>query len=311
MSNFFAALDSDDEKPQKAPIKKKVQEAPTPVIAEPSRVVRRQDGRDAKGGRGRGGRHAPREGKRAYDRRSGTGRGKEIKKGGGGGHNWGSNKDEARSAEQNAVIEEGKGTEEPKVDVGVEGARAPEEAEELTEKHVEFEEEPEEEDNTLTYEEFMAQKAEEQKDSEGFSPLNEKQLEVDSAFKSMKLKKDKEEEDFLVMGGGKSKQKRNKTNTGKKMLDIDIKVGGQGGFGGRGRGRGRGDDRRREGGDGRGRGGDGGGRFERRGGRGRDSAGRGEGRGGRGSGRGRSDGARSGGRGENINVEDPSAFPSL
>jgi Sec-independent protein translocase protein TatA len=37
--------------------------------------------------------------KRTYDRRSGTGRGKEIEKGGGGGRNWGSDKIEARTNE--------------------------------------------------------------------------------------------------------------------------------------------------------------------------------------------------------------------
>jgi hypothetical protein len=49
---------------------------------------------------------------RTYDRHSGTGRGKEIEKGGGGGHNWGSDKIEARTNEEpvdempEAVVEE-------------------------------------------------------------------------------------------------------------------------------------------------------------------------------------------------------------
>jgi len=321
MANFFAALDSDDEQPNPVPAKavEKKNEKPAPrvvaPVAEPSKVPRRNDREDRSSGRGRA---PPREGKRAYDRRSGTGRGKEIKKGGGGRGNWGSDKNEARNAEQHTVIEEN--AEGTKVDVPegqvVEEAPVEEEAEAPA---VEEEQpEPEPEDTTMTLEEYLAKKAEEQKESEAFAPVREKQLEVDDAFQKMALKK--EEEDFLVLGGIKNKAKKGRNKEAKKQtLDVDIRVGGRVGFGGRGGGRGDGrrrDDHRsegaREGGRGTGRGERRGGGRDREGGRdrvgGRD--------GGRGRGRGRVGGRGEAGRGQSapsskFNPADESAFPSL
>ena len=99
--------------------------------------------RNTKGGRGP---RVARDGKRTYDRRSGTGRGKEIKKGGGGGRNWGSDKVEARKSE--GPVDES-------------APVVPSEEAEATENEPVVEEPAvvEEEDKTMTMEEYLASKA--------------------------------------------------------------------------------------------------------------------------------------------------------
>lgn len=236
---------------------------------------KRPNQKDRNTKQGRGGRAPVREGKRAYDRRSGTGRGKEIKKGGGGAHNWGSDKNEAKQHE---------------------GASVEEAIQDNTETELAEEAEPKPEDNTISFEEYLASS----KEKTGLlAPVQERVIE-DNAFAHFQAKK-VQETDFLVMGG--AKQKKNKSKEKEiKTVDVAFRVqpsdsdtgrGGEGrGRGGRGRRDGRGG---RQGRDGRGRG------------TGRD--GRGGGREGRGGGRGR---GRSGGRrGGGLNVMDPNAFPSL
>jgi len=157
--------------------------------------------RNTKGGRGS--RQPTRDGKRAYDRRSGTGRGKETKKGGGGARNWGSDKNDARRAE-GAVVE------------GEEAVNTPE-AEEAEDKAAEKVEEAEEEapDNTMTYEEYM--KAKGSPDNQAFKPLSGREVEDEFAGKAAKVAK---EEDFLVLGG--SKQPRKKASKGREKQSIDV-----------------------------------------------------------------------------------------
>jgi plasminogen activator inhibitor 1 RNA-binding protein len=212
----------------------------------------RHGDRHTKGGRG--GRAPARDGKRTFDRKSGTGRGREISKGGGGGHNWGSDKNEAKKAE--GPVTEG------------EEVPAEENGENGEEEEVVKEPEPEE-DKTLSYEEYMAMKA--KPDSVAFKPIQERAVENEFAGKAAARK---EEEDFLVMGGGKQLKKKGQKKDEKAKLVLDFKVKSVGG-----------DDRgpRRDGrGDRRGSGG--GGRDGRRDGR-RDRGGRGGGgRGGRGGG---------------------------
>ncbi|GMH48794.1 hypothetical protein TL16_g00375 [Triparma laevis f. inornata] len=116
VSNFFAALDSsDDENESPAPVavskSKKTGSKPKPVkeIVEPSKKPQRDNDKkhkDAKhNSKGKGG-------GRDFDRKSGTGRGKEVSKGGAGGKNWGSDRDEIRNegrrekTEDNEVEEE-------------------------------------------------------------------------------------------------------------------------------------------------------------------------------------------------------------
>ena len=262
--------------------------------------------RDKKGGRG--GRIPARDGKRAYDRRSGTGRGKEIKKEGGGGHNWGSEKIDAKKAEgpvTEGVEEINTPEEEPETEV----------AEEAAVEVKEPEPEPEPEDNTISYDEYLAMKA--RPDSEAFKPLEARKVENEFTGKASAKK---ETEDFLVMGGGKQPKKKGlaKKEPEKLLLDFKIKSaitddreGGRRREGGGrdGGGRDGGGGGRREGGERRdGRGGRGGRSGGDRGDRG-DRGGRRErgGRGGVGGG-----GGGGGGRGsKGLDTSDASAFPSL
>lgn len=315
MSNFFAALDdSDTEGRGPAPVAKKTK-APKKEVVEPSKVEKRpvkndrhtSDRHNPKGGRGD--RAPARDGKRAYDRRSGTGRGKEIKKGGGGGRNWGSDQNDAKKAE--GPVTEGKedaNTPEEK-DAGKEAAA-------VVVKEDVVVEEPEPEDNTISYEEYLANKA--KPDSVAFKALESRDIENEFAGKSSSKKVS---EDFLKMGNDKALRKKGSGKNEKETLLVDFKIksaiaggddrggGRDRGEGGRGGGRGGGDRGRREGG--RGGGGDRGGRGG--GDRGRREGGRGGGgdrnRGGdRGSNRG-GGGARAGGKG--LDTTDASAFPSL
>mmetsp|Transcript_3097 Transcript_3097/g.6324 ORF Transcript_3097/g.6324 Transcript_3097/m.6324 type:complete len:293 (+) Transcript_3097:325-1203(+) len=292
MSNFFAALDDSGDEgrgPAPAAAKKAAPKkaAPKKEIVEPSKVEnhpQKNNNRNTKGGRG--GRPPARDGKRTFDRRSGTGRGREIKKEGGGGHNWGNDKNDAKKAE--GPVEEGN----EEINTAEEETENKAEGEE--EAVVEKVEEPE--DKTLSFDEYMKQK--QRPDSDLFKPREAPTVENEFAGKTgMK----KEEVDFLVMGSGKAMRKRGGEKKGKQTLVLDFKVksatsddrGGrrdgrrEGGRGGRGGGdhSGGGDRSGRGGGDRGGRGGDRGGRRER---------------GGRG---------RGGGRG--LDATDPNAFPSL
>lgn len=256
--NAFAILDdSDDERPK---------------VAAPSAPAKRDEGarrtnnndRNTKGGRGP---REAREGKRTYDRRSGTGRGKETKKGGGGARNWGSDKQEAKKAEGH--VDENQVGESP-ADVVEEPA---------------VEEVVEEEDNTMTLEEYLAAKKGNAGDSL-FGSKKERSIETENDFAGKEPAKFVEE-DFLVLGAGKA-QKKKKEKKEVQKLDLNFRVAS-------GDKPSRDDDRR-------------GGRGGRSG---RGDRGRGD-RGGRGRGRGeRRSGGRGGGRGRGINVQDANAFPSL
>eukprot|EP00804_Cyclotella_cryptica_P007548 CCRYP_010631-RA/>CCRYP_010631-RA protein AED:0.05 eAED:0.05 QI:4427/1/1/1/0.66/0.5/4/256/290 len=289
MSNFFAALDDsgDEGKARAPPVATKKKENKKPEVVEPSKVETRpnkHDNRHTKGGRSS--RPPAREGKRTFDRRSGTGRGREISKGGGGGHNWGSDKNDAKKAE--GPVTEGE-EEAAAVVVTAEenGADATDNDKEEEDAAAAVEEvkEPEPEDKTLSYEEYLAIKS--RPDSAAFKPLEERTVENEFAGKSVTRK---ETEDFLVMGGGKQpKKKGQKKEEKKEKLILDFKV-----KSAISEDRGPRRDGRR---DGEGRGG--GGRDGRRDGR-RD---RGRGGGGGRSGR--------GGGGRGLDASDPNAFPSL
>ena len=159
---------------------------------------RRQANNDRNTKHGRGGRAPARDGKRAYDRRSGTGRGKEIKKEGGGARNWGNDKTEAKKME--GKIDE-EAVEKPT-----------EEAEVVVEEPEVVEPEPEP-DNTMTLAEYMAAKQQKKE---------EKVREVDNEFAGKAAAK-KVEEDFLVMGEEKSKKKK-QAKDNKVTLDVNFRV---------------------------------------------------------------------------------------
>lgn len=253
MSNFFAALDdSGDEAqaPKIVPKKEKVE--PKTVVAEPSKPNQRRqrhDDRNTKSGRGR---PTVRDGKRQYDRRSGTGRGKEIKKGGGGGRNWGSDKNDAKHS-TGPVVEKATDDEAAEETKESPTEKDEEEAVNAPAPKVVVEEEEEVEDKTLSYEDYLKQK--QRPDSQLFAPLKLKAV-VDDEFAG-KSNMVKLEEDFLVMGGGKSLRKKS-TKKDTKLITVtpafrigekpssdrrDKREGGRGGGGG-GRGDGRGGNNR-------------------------------------------------------------------
>ena len=225
---------------------------------------------------GRGGRPPVRDGKRQFDRRSGTGRGKEMKKGGGGGHNWGSDQNDAKKAE--GPVTEGK------EDVDSPEGKDPAAEEEAV---AEPEPEPEPEDKTMSYEDYMAAKA--KPDTAAFKALEIR--EVDNEFAGKNASK-AEESDFLVMGGGKSLRKKGAGKKSKETLVLDFKVKRPSSDGDRDGGRR--DGRRDSGG-------------RRDGGRGRgDRSQRGEGRGGDRAKRSSNKGSKS-----TLDTSDASAFPTL
>lgn len=356
-ANFFAALDdSDDEAAVSAPARQAPDRKVTnETVVDAKSEERRKPQSESHAGRsnanrntkyGRGGPPPQRDGKRQYDRRSGTGRGREIKKDGGGAHNWGSDAVEARANEGAIANEDEPVTEAIPYEATEEavGETSGELEETELAPELEPEPEPEPEDNTLSYEEYMELKKQQQ--SENLKPV--KVREVENEFANIQAKK-AVEEDFLVMGGGKGKKgkkPKEKEVVAEVEVELGFRPGGEGGSnyrggGGRGRGRGRGrfdDDREgggrgrrsdrdeRDGGGrgfrgddgegrGRGRGGRGrGGRFEGRGGEFR-GGGRFEGRGGefRGGGRFEGRGRGRGGRGRSgdLNVNDEHDFPSL
>ncbi|OQR97364.1 hypothetical protein THRCLA_07005 [Thraustotheca clavata] len=271
--NIFSYLDSDDEDTSK-----KVQAPPAPVETKPKTVKPRKEGDNkkpegAKGGRGyardgaKGGRgerkpradgerkpRGPRpEGstgtnlrnerergerpdrshahqgergdrpKRNYDRRSGTGRGKEVSKSGGGGHNWGNEADKTELAAE-AEIQEG-------------AVVTEETTEEVAEVVVA------EEDKTLSYEEYLAQKKQSRAASEHFAEVQVRSVTNEFAEAAL-VTKDGKTPDFIEASYEKVFTK--KTSGRKKQLITDVgfsvtptsnpREEREGGRGGRGRG---------------------------------------------------------------------------
>lgn len=162
--------------------------------------------------------------------------------------------------------------------------------------------EAEPEDNSISYNDYLAQLAEKKLALGGGVPEARKPNEgskQDKKWANAKVISKEEEEDFVAGSGGKAKRERERKQ--KQLLDIDQRFveaperGGRGGFrGGRGRG------------DGSTRGGRGDGGF--RGGRGDGPRGRGRPEG---THRGAPRGAPRGNSGASINTSDTAAFPSL
>lgn len=280
------------------------------------KVHTRTGGRDTHGRNASGPGRVNRE-KREYDRRDGSGRGKDVKKNGAGAHNWG----------------------EPGTDAveGEEAAAAPVEGEAAEEV------EPEVVVVQLTMEEYEAVRAA-KRTGEAFGALKASKT-VEDVSGDRYEKNTNVQEGFMQFGGAKEKRVRNtKKQVKTRFTDTSFKIrsadapppereerrgGDRGGRGGS-RGGSRGG---RDGGEGRGgfRGGRGGGAGGREGGR-EGGEGRGGFRGGRGGARGGSRGGRGGARGGAaaagpgpvgagrpaqtgprgaINPNDASAFPAL
>ncbi|KAJ0393974.1 hypothetical protein P43SY_009806 [Pythium insidiosum] len=199
--NIFAYLDSDDEDtpkvvskketaPPSAPValnkpaagnkktpKKTAVEAEKKTEKKETRAPReggaqREGGRGARGARGgRGGRG----GRREFERRSGTGRGKEVSKEGGGSHNWGNDNDQAELAAE-AEVQDGK---------------AKEDGEEAEQAVVE----EEEEEVQLTLEEYLAKKKE-SRTGELFAEVEVRQVTEDFS-NAVQITKDGKTPDFI------------------------------------------------------------------------------------------------------------------
>jgi len=249
-------------------------------------------GRGGRGGRGRG---PPRD-----DRHSkGTAADSEKQAA----HGWGANEGPAELADEQAGEAIAQTDEKEAVVEGDE--TAPDNAEPAAE--------PEPEDNSISYSEYLAKQAE-KKLALGTLEIrkpNEGTKENKQWANAKPVTKD-EEETFIAGSGGKAKRERERKQ--KQILEIDQRFveapESRGGRGGRGRGDGV---RRGSRGDGPFRGSRGDGPF--RGSRG-DRGDRGDGsRGGRGRGDGAYRGSRGGPRGGSsaapINTEDTNAFPSL
>lgn len=235
-------------------------------------------------GRGRGGRGAARN----FDRHS-RGVGGESEKQAN--HGWGAPEGGAELADEQAGEAIAKADEKDALTGDAEGGAEIVDAAE-----------PEPEDNSISYAEYLAQQAEKKLNLGVLEVRKPNEGKLDKKWANAKAVTKEEEEDFVAGSGGKAKRDRGDRSK-KVVLDIDQRFveapeqrGGRGGFrGGRGRGDG-----------------------QARGGRGEGfRGGRGEGRGGRP--RGDRDGSFRGGRGgaprnaaaAPINTEDKNAFPSL
>jgi plasminogen activator inhibitor 1 RNA-binding protein len=210
------------------------------------------------------------------------------------GHGWGANEGGAELADEQAG--EAIANAEQKEALTIDGDAAPTDAAEPAA-------EPEPEDNSISYTDYLAQLAEKKLALGSGVPEARKPNEgtkQDKKWANAKPIAKEEEEDFVAGSGGKAKRERERKQ--KQLLEIDQRFveapeRGRGGFrGGRGRG------------DGPPRGGRGDGGF--RGGRGGEGRG-GRARGGDHRGGGRPSGPRGGSAAASINTEDTSAFPSL
>lgn len=281
--NIYSVLDSDDEEKPKVKQQTKAAEKPAPKKGAFEAPIERDPKAGKKEHHSRHGakdHHNPEANtnprKRQFDRRSGTGRGKEVAKGGAGGANWGSDKNEALRAEKHIAGD---------VDI----------VEENVEETEEVSAEPAVPEPTVfTLDEYNRRRAEQGKPrGEAFSDVQLREVSAD--FSGMKTKEDDNLEDFIALGAAKtSKAKKDQRSTSKTVvLDVAFTAAPS-----EQPERERGGDRDRGGRGGRGDRGD------------RPRSGRGEkGRGGgRGEGRGNSS---RGPRGPRVDFSDSNAFPSL
>jgi len=263
-------------KPAKAqPQNKPTKEEPKP--AAPAENESRKD--DNRGGRARGKEGVKRgdkyhqaEGgnkqrpKREFERRSGTGRGREVSRGGRGPYGFGNAEQEAIDAEKNPANAEANGQ--------------PENADDAVEPEGESAEvvEEAEEPATLSYDDFMRQREEARASSALLaSAKNVRTVNVETQFAGLTTKADNEDDESKGKVSSANKKEQRSSNKSQ-ILDVSFKFenasenrsygkrrefpeGGREGGRGRGRegpregGRGRGRDNRgpREGGRGRGR----------------------------------------------------------
>jgi len=257
--NIFALLDDDAPAPVKKETKKKEEKPKKEARKEkpqresnkgerPPRNDNRQNrprGGGRGGGRGGAGRGGAGREKREFDRHSGTGRDDRQKRNGSGRFNWGSEGEDNRP--RRAPRDNKKDaapTEEPAADAAapVEG-EAPKEAEPVEEGEP-VEVEPE----TVSYEDYLKQKADNAlaEDAVSHREVNNDDFQGQTATSFVRVDEEAEGPDYVI--GTATKAKKGRKQKEKKQLNIDEfkaqgKSAGRGrGAGGRG-GRGRGGDR--------------------------------------------------------------------
>lgn len=168
-----------------------------------SEEKKKRDNRGARGARqGRGGKSSDRSGDRPrggrqFDRRSGTGRGKETAKHGGGARNWGNEKQESELVAEAEVQES--------------AAKSGSE-EEAAEEPVE------EEDNEMTLDEYMS-KLQSSRTGEQFAEVEIRQV-SDDFSSAVKLSKDGKTPDFMEASFEKVYTK--KSSGRKKNVITDV-----------------------------------------------------------------------------------------
>jgi plasminogen activator inhibitor 1 RNA-binding protein len=226
-ANIFAYLDSDDEDVPK--VNKKQEQAPTstpvalnkpaagnkktgkktaPVVEGAEKKERAPRSEGARGGRGgaRGGRGGERGGERGerrqFERRSGTGRGKETSKQGGGARNWGNDADKTELSAEAEVQEGAKAASDEEATPAVEEEAAVEEEEEVQ----------------FTLDEYLAKK-QASRSGELFAEVEVRQIDTDFSG-AKQLTKDGKTPDFIESAYEKVYTK--KTSGRKKQFITDV-----------------------------------------------------------------------------------------
>jgi plasminogen activator inhibitor 1 RNA-binding protein len=163
--------------------------------------------------------------KRVYERRSGTGRGREIKKGGGGRGNWGKDTDAAEETGEQPV--EGEKTAPVTTTEGGEPAAAATAAKTEGEGKAEEQQqqpakEEEEEDNTMTLDEYLKKKSEKTLNISLPPPRKAGEGQQNPEWsKFVQLQRD-DEEDTKKPGSKKDDQKKAQKDQTKKETAVSI-----------------------------------------------------------------------------------------
>ncbi|KAJ7298303.1 hypothetical protein O6H91_08G102200 [Diphasiastrum complanatum] len=212
---------------------------------------KQESGRDLEGGRGRGrgsgrgrGRGFSRDEddqsrEREYDRRSGSGRGYEVKREGAGRFNWGSESDQQPLKEDLSEVSTSKEeNHETQMEQKVEEPMKVETSDENGQQKAQ-----EEEDKEMTLDEYE-KVLEEKRKALAALKSQERRVDVDKSFQTMQLMDRKSEEDIFIKLNldkekGKKKEVAEKEDRTKKPADGETYYGAGNGRG-RGRGRGRG-----------------------------------------------------------------------
>jgi hypothetical protein len=154
-------------------------------------------GRGNHGGRGAG--RGEKKGKpvkhEGYDRQSGTGRGKEVSKGGSGRGNWGNPKEEAEQAEKEHLEDVAASAEAPAEDDNVPAGAVVDEVVEVVEP----------ETPTYTLDHYLAQRDSARANNEIFGAFSVRAVEAD--FSGMKTKEESGDT-FIALGAAKVPKKK-------------------------------------------------------------------------------------------------------